>query len=460
MKEGFLDSRGGGGKKKKSNSNDSLIDTILVSADGDELNEALGTNPVSSTPKVFNEVCMHDVGTGPTTLTPNPGQSSSYADVTAISECFTNIAYGFFLRKQEAYPIVSNYIRNTWGKYGLVRSTFSSSFGLFSFQFSTMDCLDAILENGPWFICNNLLILKKWHPDVNLLKEDVGTVPVWVKLHGVPVTTFSKDGLSAIATKLGTPLMLDSYTSDMCLQSWGRSSYARAMIELRADVELKDNIVVVMLKIIEDGFYTCNVRVEYEWKPPRCTCCKVFGHVQEECPKNLGADETKNLKKPSQTPKGISVGQKIGFKPIKQQVYQPVFKKPTANTSGNKKKDMEPTKEVSNSNSFDMLNSVENDVVLGTNGGTSNLVSQEANYSGSSFWNVDSSSPSTTPIIEKIDKMEKLIIDGKVTLDSYEHDDYEYDPYDDDMYDGQEIPEKLQAFYDNLDIKVRGRKKK
>ncbi|GJU66837.1 putative reverse transcriptase domain-containing protein [Tanacetum coccineum] len=54
----------------------------------------------------------------------------------------------------------------------------------------------------------------------NLLKEDVSTVPVWIKLHGVPVTAFSGDGLSAIATKLGTPLMLDSYTSDMCMQSW------------------------------------------------------------------------------------------------------------------------------------------------------------------------------------------------------------------------------------------------
>nr|GEZ91751.1 hypothetical protein [Tanacetum cinerariifolium] len=43
----------------------------------------------------------------------------------------------------------------------------------------------------------------KWHPDEKLLKEDVSTIPVWVKLHGVPVTTFSDDGLSAIATKLG-----------------------------------------------------------------------------------------------------------------------------------------------------------------------------------------------------------------------------------------------------------------
>ncbi|GJS16008.1 beta-caryophyllene synthase [Tanacetum coccineum] len=157
--------------------------------------------------------------------------------VRAISQQFVNTAYGFFLGKRVAYPVVANYVRNTWGKYGLVKSMLNSSTGLFLFQFSSMDGLDSMLDNGSWFIRNNPLILKKWNPDVNLLKEDVVNVPVWVKLHGVHMTAFSEDGLSVIATKLGTPLMLDSYTSDMFMQSWGRSSYARAMIELRADVE-------------------------------------------------------------------------------------------------------------------------------------------------------------------------------------------------------------------------------
>ncbi|GJU86580.1 zinc finger, CCHC-type containing protein [Tanacetum coccineum] len=156
----------------------------------------------------------------------------SVDSIRAISKRFANTAYGFFLGKKVAYPVVANYVRNTWGKYGFVRSMFSSSIGLFSFQFSFIDGLDVMLENGPWFIQNNPLILMKWHPDENLLKKDVSTIPVWVKLHGVPVTAFSEDGMSAISTKLGTPLMLDSYTSDMCLQSWGRSSYARVMIEL------------------------------------------------------------------------------------------------------------------------------------------------------------------------------------------------------------------------------------
>nr|GEW65557.1 hypothetical protein [Tanacetum cinerariifolium] len=79
------------------------------------------------------------------------------------------------------------------GKYRIVRSMFSSSTGLFSFQLSSMDGLDAMLENGPW------------------------------------------------------------------------SSYARVMIELRVDVEVKDSIVVAMPKITREGYYTCNVHVEYKW---------------------------------------------------------------------------------------------------------------------------------------------------------------------------------------------------
>ncbi|GKD33842.1 putative reverse transcriptase domain-containing protein [Tanacetum coccineum] len=63
-------------------------------------------------------------------------------------------------------------------------------------RFSSMEGFNTMLENGPWFIRNNPLILKKWHPDVNLLNEDVGTILVWVKLYGVPITAFSEDGLS------------------------------------------------------------------------------------------------------------------------------------------------------------------------------------------------------------------------------------------------------------------------
>nr|GEW18801.1 hypothetical protein [Tanacetum cinerariifolium] len=178
-------------------------------------------------PASVNEENMNDVVNFHTLLTPGGNGIDVVVPVEFIrakSERFANTAFSFFLGKRVANPVVVDY------------------------------GLNAMLENGMWFIRNNPLILKKWHPDVNLLKEDVATVLVWVKLHSVPITVFSEDGLSVIAIKLGTPLMLDSYTS----------SYARAMIEHQADVELKDNNVAAMSKITKEGYYTCNIRVEYE----------------------------------------------------------------------------------------------------------------------------------------------------------------------------------------------------
>nr|GEU54638.1 hypothetical protein [Tanacetum cinerariifolium] len=104
------------------------------------------------------------------------------------------------------------------------------------------------------------------------------------------------------------------------------SSFAKALIKIRAYVELKDTIVVA-----------------------RCACCKVFGHAQDECPKNINSGMAKNLKKPNQAPRGVPAGPKVGFKPAKQ-VYRVVPKKTNANTSGNKKKDVEPPKEESYEN--------------------------------------------------------------------------------------------------------------
>ncbi|GKD66044.1 hypothetical protein Tco_1308152 [Tanacetum coccineum] len=157
------------------------------------------------------------------------------------------------------------------------------------------------------------------------------------------------------------------------------ASYARAMIELRADVELKDTIMVAMPKLVGEGFYMCTIVVEYEWKRPKCSSCKVFGHILDECPKNIVSDVMKNLKNPRQASRVVYVGPNVGFKPTKQ-VYRPVSNKNNANTStGKKKQDKVSRKEINNSNPFDAINSVENDDDFGTNGGNSKSAGKGAN---------------------------------------------------------------------------------
>nr|GEW54801.1 reverse transcriptase domain-containing protein [Tanacetum cinerariifolium] len=456
--KGFLGLGGGGGNHKKKGSSDK--EKQASAANGSDKDNYNRNEATISTPNGRQDVNVGPSLWGPTSYTKlvtretNRNVSPTHRKSVNFHTLITPSGNG-------------DDVVERLGKYGVVKSMLNSSTRLFFFQFSFMDGLDSMPENGLLFIRNNPLIWKKWNPDVNLLKEDVGNVPIWVKLYVVHVTAFSEDGLSAIATKLGSPLMLDSYTSDIYMQSWGRSSYTRVMIELRIDVELKDTIMVAMPKLFWEGFYTCTIRVD-------------------------------------QAPRGVLVCPKVGFKPVKQ-VYRPVSKKNNANTSGNKKKDAKSIKEVT-PNPFDVLNSVENDVDFGTNTGTSNLASKEANSSGSSFWNVGSSSTSTTPtVVEKIDNLEKRIIDEKIILvddegkplkkvnysgdhdsgdevqpvdneiasflaskrygyginslleqwrETYENADYDYDQYD-DMYEGKEIPDNIQSICDKLDIKLR-----
>ncbi|GJW73642.1 alpha/beta hydrolases superfamily protein [Tanacetum coccineum] len=236
-----------------------------------------------------------------------------------------------------------------------------------------------------------------------ILKGDTSQKSVFftlVKFHDIPITVFMEDGLSVIATKLGKPLMLDSYTAAMCTNSWGRGSYARAIVELRADVELKDTIM-------------------YDWTPLRCSSCKVFGHVLDECPKKPVSDVLKNLKNPGQAVKGVQVGPKVGFKQAKQ-VYRLVSQKNCVSTRGKKKQAQASRQEVGNSNLFDVLISIENDDDVGTNKGNSKVAEKGVNSGvvssayGSSP--VAYGSQNITPLAERISNLERKILDGKLML--------------------------------------------
>nr|GFB95235.1 hypothetical protein [Tanacetum cinerariifolium] len=77
-----------------------------------------------------------------------------------------------------------------------------SLYGLFFFKFALVEGMNGVLKNGPWFIRYVPIILKKWTPTANLLKEDPNSFPIWVKLHDISIVAFTTNGLSAMATKL------------------------------------------------------------------------------------------------------------------------------------------------------------------------------------------------------------------------------------------------------------------
>nr|GEV23574.1 putative reverse transcriptase domain-containing protein [Tanacetum cinerariifolium] len=75
-----------------------------------------------------------------------------------------------------------------------------------------------------------------------------------VKLHDVPIYVFEKDGISLISTFTGKPIMLDSYTSSMCNELWGMSSFARFLIEVNLEADLVDVVTIGIPSLTRDGF--------------------------------------------------------------------------------------------------------------------------------------------------------------------------------------------------------------
>ncbi|GJY79495.1 zinc knuckle CX2CX4HX4C containing protein [Tanacetum coccineum] len=103
----------------------------------------------------------------------------------------------------------------------------------------------------------------------SLLKKELTRIPIWVKLHDVPLQVFEEDGISLIVTFIGKPIMLDSYTSSMCNDLWGRSSFASCLIEVNSEADLVDVVTIGIPSLSRDDFTKETIHVEYEWRPPR-----------------------------------------------------------------------------------------------------------------------------------------------------------------------------------------------
>ena len=175
---------------------------------------------------------------------------------------YENTLVGFFVGKTIAFPIVQNHVTNTWGKFGL-KKLMKNDAGVFLFNFDSKEGVDNVLQRGPWLIRKSPLILNKWTPNLSLTKNEVTRVPVWIKLHNVPLLPYSEDGLSLINTQVGKPIMLDAFTSSMCVDLWGHISFARAIVEPSADSDLKSEVSMVIPNMEDNGDTTKIIKVEY-----------------------------------------------------------------------------------------------------------------------------------------------------------------------------------------------------
>ncbi|GKD91220.1 hypothetical protein Tco_1366727, partial [Tanacetum coccineum] len=61
--------------------------------------------------------------------------------------------------------------------------------------------------------------------------------------------------------------------------------YARVLIEINAYNDYSDNLVMDVPNLEGTRYTNETIRIEYEWKPFRCSTCLIYDHSLVDCPK-------------------------------------------------------------------------------------------------------------------------------------------------------------------------------
>ncbi|GJZ35071.1 RNA-directed DNA polymerase, eukaryota, reverse transcriptase zinc-binding domain protein [Tanacetum coccineum] len=111
-------------------------------------------------------------------------------------------------------------------------------------------------------------------------------IPVWIKLFNIPLEAWSVKGISALASRLGKPLVMDDMTASMCHNGNGRSAFARVLVEIEVVKGFKDLIERQYKDKNNNVIRTKFVKVKFSWNPISCSHCNVFRHSDSRCYKN------------------------------------------------------------------------------------------------------------------------------------------------------------------------------
>ena len=126
------------------------------------------------------------------------------------------------------------------------------------FSFESEEDQDKVLKGGPYFIFDRPMILKHIPDKFAFNRKDIATIPLWVRIFGLPRTFWTSDILGRVASHIGKPLFMDPVTD-----SRKRGFYARVLVEINF---AKDVTRGVSLDFDDGETVDCTFLVENEPK--------------------------------------------------------------------------------------------------------------------------------------------------------------------------------------------------
>ncbi|KAK2400289.1 hypothetical protein QL285_050002 [Trifolium repens] len=167
---------------------------------------------------------------------------------------------------------------STWGVSSLGK-------GFYEFVFSTLEDVRRVRSIASWNLSPGSLKLFAWTKDFNPRSQQNVSTQVWVRFYGLSQEYWRPNILFTIASSIGTPICIDSYTAKPMLErTFGQ--FVRVLVDMDLSQTLRYKVLV------ERKGFAFYVEMDYENLPQFCSNCKIIGHHVGVCKKlNFGMDD-------------------------------------------------------------------------------------------------------------------------------------------------------------------------
>lgn len=155
--------------------------------------------------------------------------------------------------------------------------------GFFIVTFLETEERDNILNEGPWFWGSAGLFVTPWFSGFDANTMVVSRMPVWVRLHNLPLHFWHFKSLTAIGNSLGRMLKIDT---DRHLK--GIFTFARICVEVDLSKGLPESIFLTFNNI------QWKQSLDYENTAFRCRGCQQTGHLLKACPSKSKPQQRKS----------------------------------------------------------------------------------------------------------------------------------------------------------------------